>query len=247
MLDVDVLRATQRKVNQARSHDLPRARVDDVEPSGDVVLEKRVERDRLVETEVADADLITPERFRGNVFPGGPVHPVLDVGDREADLPPSCKNAVGSPREQRFVLVPDDRRLELVGRAGRRIGGRDELAGRDFDQVGECQDHRLPRNGLLRIAPVREDAGDAAFPSRRLDANEIADMDGAAGDHTVCTATPGMGLLHRIDRQSKWHIAPRLHCHGRVLIVGLQGGETDVVVAHVGLWLRCSGLRWPRV
>ena len=65
---MDVLRAAQRKVQQARADRCVGHAVDQDEAAGVAVLVVRVERDRLVERQVADADLVEFERLGRQVL-----------------------------------------------------------------------------------------------------------------------------------------------------------------------------------
>ena len=59
---------------------------------------------------------------------------------------------VAAAAQQRLVAHPDDRGLELVRHLGRRVGGRDHVAARDVDLVGEGESDRLPGDGLRQVA-----------------------------------------------------------------------------------------------
>ena len=62
-LPVDVLRAAQREVQQPRADRVVGQPVDQDEAAGVAVLRVGIERDRLVEIEVADADLVQMQRL----------------------------------------------------------------------------------------------------------------------------------------------------------------------------------------
>ena len=68
VLPVDVVRAPQREVQQAGTDRVLGELVDDDEPAGVAVVGVRVERDRAIEAEVADADLVELERVGGEVL-----------------------------------------------------------------------------------------------------------------------------------------------------------------------------------
>src|SRR3546814_18931446 len=87
---------------------------------------------------------------------------------------------IGTARDHRFVSHPDERRLELVGRLGRRVGCRDDIAARAVDLVRERQRDRLARNRLFKIAVERDDAVDRRRLAARTDATRVPGPDLAA-------------------------------------------------------------------
>src|SRR5215469_14912369 len=67
-LPVHVLRAPQREMNQPRSHRRIADAVDEDEAAKGAVARVRLERDRLVELDLADADVVELEALRGRVL-----------------------------------------------------------------------------------------------------------------------------------------------------------------------------------
>ena len=50
--------------------------------------------------------------------------------------------------------------LELVGHFGRIVGRYDDVAARGVDLIGQRQRDGLARNGFVKVASGRDDAGD---------------------------------------------------------------------------------------
>jgi hypothetical protein len=153
-LPVDVLRAAQREVQHAGADGLVAQPVDDDEAAHVAVLRVGVERDRAIEREHAHAGLVELQRLGGEVLERVDVDQVLRRGDRGAERARAELDQVRAARQQRLLAHPDHVRLELVGEAGRIVGGADHVAAADVDLVGEGQRDglavRRPRAGRRR-------------------------------------------------------------------------------------------------
>ena len=102
--------------------------VDKNECAGRLVFRVRVERNRRLCRDVADADLVQFQRLRGLAGKGIDVDTVLQIGDRSVGLVRLCSQNVGSPRQQRLLVEPDDLRRELVGHLGPPAGRNQHVA-----------------------------------------------------------------------------------------------------------------------
>jgi hypothetical protein len=149
---VDVGRTAQREVDGAAGNGRIRLAVDQDETTERLVFRIRLERDRLVEVEVAVADLVEFQALGREVLLGVHVDLVLDLGDRRrhgarADLDP-----VRATRQQRRVIHPQQVRGELVGDFGRALRGGDHVAAADIDFVLQRERDRLAFVRALQLA-----------------------------------------------------------------------------------------------
>src|SRR5450759_2793474 len=84
-LPVDVLRTAQRKVQETGGDRVVGQAVDQDEAAGIAIFRVRIEGNRLVEMQVAYADLVQMQRLRRQVFEGVDVDFVLRCGDGHPD------------------------------------------------------------------------------------------------------------------------------------------------------------------
>ena len=166
-----------------------------------------LERDRLVEVEVAVGDLVEFEVLGGQVFLRVDVDLVLDLGHRRADRARAELQPVRAPRQQRVFAHPQQVRGELVGDLRRTLRAGDHVAAADVEFVGERQRDRLrrPRRGRGRR---RRSTMRATFERR---------PDGSA---TIVVAGPHLARGNRAGEAAEirpWSVrSGRLtHCTGR--------------------------------
>jgi hypothetical protein len=161
----------------------------------------RVERDRLVEREVADADLVQRERLRGEMLERVDVDLVFRLRDRRGDLLRADLDPVRAPRQHRLVRHPDDRRLELVRNAGQRFGLGEHVAAAHVDLVLERQRDRLAGDCLGKIAVHRHEPHYLALASRRQHADLVAGLHRAAHYRAREPAEVEVGPVDPLHRQ----------------------------------------------
>src|SRR4051812_16219625 len=77
VLGMDVVRAAQREVQHARADGLIGEAIDDDKAAGVAVMRIRIERDRLVELELANADFVQLELLRRDMLERIHIDPVL--------------------------------------------------------------------------------------------------------------------------------------------------------------------------
>jgi hypothetical protein len=99
---------------------------------------------------------------------------VTDVGDGGSDGVRADLEPVGPPGQQRLVVHPHERALELVGHLGGRGGCRDHVPARDIHLVGQHKGDGVSGLGLGQVAFTRDDAQDRALAPRGLHADALA-------------------------------------------------------------------------
>ena len=187
LVDVDRLpaqvgRAPQRVAQHPRADRVVGDAVDEDERARLAVVVVGVEGDLAVELEVADPDLVELELGRGEVLARVDVELVLQRRDRRGGDLRADPHQVVAPAVHRVVGHPHDRRLELVGDAGRGLGGRDHVAAAGVDLVGERERHGLAGDRGVEVAVVGHDPLDPAAAVARQHADLVAGAHGAAGD-----------------------------------------------------------------
>src|SRR5690606_35142931 len=143
VLPVHVVGAAQGEVQGAGGDGVVVLAVDQDESAKGAVLGVGRERDRLLQAEVAVADLVELQALGGQVLLGVHVDPVLDLADAGGNGAGADLQPVGSTGQQRGVAHPQHVGGELVGHRGRVAGGGDQVAAADVDLVGQGQGHRL--------------------------------------------------------------------------------------------------------
>ena len=171
LVDVDRLpahvgRAPQRVAQHPRADRVVGDAVDEDERARLAVVVVGVEGDRAVELEVADPDLVELELGRGEVLARVDVELVLERRDRRGGDLRADPHQVVAPAVHRVVGHPHHRRLELVGDAGRRVGGREHVAAAGVDLVGERERDGLAGDGGVEVAVVGHDPLDPCCACR---------------------------------------------------------------------------------
>ncbi len=153
------------------------------EAAGLAVGRVRIERDRPVERDVADADLVHLEHLGGKVLHRVDVDLVLRLGDGWRS-PSACRSSSGTAARAACARRSSRRCSPRTGRRLRPARSRPEItsAARDVDLVFERQRHRLAGHRHRLIAGQRDDRLDAALAPRRLRAHAVARLDAATRD-----------------------------------------------------------------
>ena len=199
-LPVDVLRAAQREMHQPGAHGRVGQAVDQDEAARIAVLGIRIERDRLIEREVADADLVQRERLRGEMLERVDVDLVLRLRDRRRDDFRADLHPVRASRQHRLVGHPDDRDVELVRDPGWPVGRREYVATAHVDLVLERDRDRLAGDRLLEIAVHRDDPRHPALAARGQHPQLLARHDDTAHDGAREAAEVEIGSIHPLHR-----------------------------------------------
>ncbi len=136
VLVVDVGGAAQREVDQARARGGVGGAVDQDEGAGVAVLGVGVEGDRRRGGEVAEADLVQPQRLGGIVLQRVDVDPVLQIRDRDGH---ELRRRSSSGRSGRAAAAPRSSRSR-----GRRTGPPPGAApsGRPAGRPARCRSRR---------------------------------------------------------------------------------------------------------
>ena len=208
VLYVDIVGAAQRELQHPGAHGLVGQPVDQDEAAGVAVLGVGVESNRLVELELADADLVQLELLCGEMLERVDVDLVLERRDRRGHGLRADLQQVAAPPQHRLVARPDDRGLELVRHLGRRVRGRDDVAARDVEFGGEGQRDRLARTGLREVPALGHDPRHAALLPGRLDPNAIAWLHDAARDGAREPAEVEMRAVDPLDGQAERQMLP---------------------------------------
>ncbi len=122
-LPMNVLGTTQSEAEQARADRVIGDLVDQDEAAGLAIVRVGIERDRAIETQIADADLVELQLLRGQMLHRVDVHLVLRRRDAAGDGARAELDQIRTAGKHRFLVHPDDGRLELIGNRRRR-GGR---------------------------------------------------------------------------------------------------------------------------
>ncbi len=173
-LPVDVVGPAQGEVQQPGGDGGVGEPVDEDEAAHVAVLDVGVERDRSVEAEVADADLVELEGPGRGVLQRGDVDLVLGVGHCGGDRAGAELEQVRPAREELLLGHPHEVALELVGDPGGRGRRDDDVAAGDVDLVGEGEGDGLAGGRLLEVALGGDDAGDGRFATRWQHADGVA-------------------------------------------------------------------------
>ncbi len=210
---------------------------------GVAVLGVGVEGDRLVERQVAHADLVQGQRLCGQVLERVDVDLVLGLGDGRRGLLRADLDPVRAAREHRVVAHPDDGRLELVGHTRRGIGAREHVAAAGVDLVFERDGHGLTGDRARKVPAHGDHAGDAAFARRREDPHLVTGGDRAAHDR-ACEAAEvqvrAVDPLHRQPERRMRHVVldrnslEVTHQRRPVIPGHLRASILDVVAAQPG-------------
>ena len=202
-LPVDVVRAAQREMQHARADRRIRHAIDQDEAAEVVIVRIGRERQWTIQRDVADADRVQAERLAGQMLHRVHADLVLLAGDRCGHRGSTGLEPVRAARQHRVIVHPDDRRLELVRDLERIRGGRDHVAARAVDLVGERQRDRLTRDGLLEVSIERDDAGHGRGAAGGQDADRVAGTNPAARDETREAAEIEVRPIHPLHRHAE--------------------------------------------
>ena len=134
----------------------------------------RDERDGAIERQLADPDIIELEPLGREPFPGARIDPVLERIHAGARALRAELEIVLATGQQRFVVHPHQRRLELVGHLERRLGVYQHVPTPDVDLAVGHHRHRLTGDGLGQISGERDEPRYPGLEPRTLDAQAIA-------------------------------------------------------------------------
>jgi len=126
--------------------------VEEDEPARVPVVGVRVVGHDAVGCKVAQSDFVCLELFGRGVAQRVHIHPVPERGDAAAHRARADPHPVGAAGHERFLVRPDEERLELVGNRRGGVGTRDQIARARFDLVLQDQRRRLARPRGLQLA-----------------------------------------------------------------------------------------------
>ena len=203
MLQVHVGGAAQCEIDHAGGDRLVGEAIDQNERAGLAVLGVRIERQRPRNGHVANADLVELERLRGKLRQGVDVEPVVEIGNgcrhgRVIDL-----HQIGAPGQQLVVGHPDQVSGELVGDLRTVAHGRQHVATRDIDLVGERDGDRISRLGTVEFAAGTDDRPDLRTPPGGERGNLVAGPGAAADDRAGKTAEIEVRPVDPLDRHAE--------------------------------------------
>lgn len=202
-LPMHVGRAPQRKADHAGGNGAVAQLVDQDEPAEIAVFGVRLERDRPVRGNVDGADGIELQRLRRQVLHRVDVDLVLGLGDGGGRALRAHHHPIRTARQHRRLVHPDQRRLELIGRLHRAIGGREDIAARAVDLVGKADRDGLAGHGLGEIPVEGCDPADGRRLSRGQHADRILNSHRAAGDQARETAEIQVGPINPLNRHAE--------------------------------------------
>ena len=213
-LPMHVLRPAQRMMNQSGRDRRVGFAIDQDEATQRRALRIGLEHDALVGEHLGDADVVEFQRLRGQMRLRVDVDDISRRLHARAHRPRADLQPIAAARHQRRVGQPDDRRLELVRRFGRRIGSRDHVAARAIHLVGQHHSHRFAGLCRLTVAIERHDPCDLRRLARGHDPHRIAHRDATAGDR------PGKATEIEVRPVNPLHRQPERARRGTVGVDG---------------------------
>ena len=173
-LPTDIACAMQREVQQAESRRALCRPIDQYETTELAVSGMRGERDEAIEGQLADPDIIELEPLGREPLIGTRVDAVLERVHAGARALRAELEIVLTTGQQRLVIHPHQRRLELVGHLERCPSTDQQIPTPDIDLAVGHHRHRLTGDGLGHIAVERDEPRYPGLGSRALDAQAIA-------------------------------------------------------------------------
>ena len=242
VLPVDVLRAAQGEVEEARAHRGMALAIDQDAAAEFAAARIGLEGDGLVQAQVAYPDLVQRQALGGQVLLRVHVHAVLDLGDRGHDRARAELEPVGTPRQQRLLAQPQQVAGELVGHLRWRGGRSQHVAAADVDLVGEGERHRLAGDRAVHIAVGSEHARHARAPRRRQHHHLLAHAHAALGQGASEAAEVLVRTVHPLHRQAERSLAHavgnghgfQVFKQGRAVVPGRALAARGEVVAAQG-------------
>ncbi len=211
--------------------------VDQDKAAGIADLLIRVERHRIGEAQLAQADLVELELAGGQLVELVDLDAVADGLHLTATLLGGQLDVVDPTWLQGRLPHPDDMGQQVLGHL-RTVGGiHQQVAAADIDLVGEGDGDGLPRQGVLQIPVEGDDAGHRALLARRQHSKPVAHPQDAGGERPREATKIEVGAVHILHRQAH-RMALQLALHFRRLQQGKQGfplipGQLVALVDHV--------------
>ena len=231
---MDVVRATQRDVDQAGRDRVIRQAIDEDDAAQVAVVRIGFQDHGPIQLQRAHPDLVEVQGLGGRVLERVDIHLVAEPRHRRRRHGRAHLHQVGATLRHRLLVHPDEGGFELVGDGRGRVGGGDDVAPAHVDVVGQRQRHALAGHRDRLVAVGRDDARDARLASRRQHAHAIARAHGAAHHGAGIATELGVRAGHQLDRHAEGA--------GRRLVADLDGLQmTDqtgaVVPGHGGAML----------
>ena len=130
---MNVVRATQCKLQQPGTDGVVAESVDEYKATGLAVLAVRVEGDAAIQAQVADADLVEFQLLGSQVLKGVDVDLVARRGDGRRHGTRAHLQQVRATRQHRLFMHPDQRRLKLIGHTGWMFCRNQQVTAADID------------------------------------------------------------------------------------------------------------------
>ncbi len=211
--------------------------VDQDKAAGIADLLIRVERHRIGEAQLAQADLVELELACGQLVELVDLDAVADSLHLTATLLGGQLDVVDPARLQGLLPHPDDMGQQVLGHL-RTVGGiHQQVAAADVDFIREGDRDGLTRQGVLQIAVEGDDAGHRALFAGRQHSEAVADPQNAGGQSAREAAKIEVGAVHVLHWQAH-RVALQLALHLGRLQQGEQGlalipGQLVALVDHV--------------
>ncbi|CAB4807170.1 unannotated protein [freshwater metagenome] len=126
-----IVGTTKRKVQESRCHRCVRESIDEYESAHIAVLAIRIERDRTIKIDIADADLVQFECSGRNMFKSVDVHFVLGLRKRRIHCARSDLQEIRPTGKHLVIIHPDNVRFELICNCGWSERGREHITTAD--------------------------------------------------------------------------------------------------------------------
>src|SRR5215469_12060786 len=123
--------------------------VDQDESAGVATNRVWIKSDRRRRRQIAEPDLVEPERSVCQMRQGLDIDAMLERGDGGRHGARSDFEQIGAARDERLVAHPDNMRGELVDTFGRLVGIREEITTRNIDIAFESKGDRIALSGAI--------------------------------------------------------------------------------------------------
>ena len=237
-LPVHVLRAAQGKVQHAGAHGVVGEAVDHDEAAQVAVLRIGFEHHRLIQVQVAHADLVQLQRARGQVLQRVDVDLVLGLCHRRAHRACAELEQIGAAGQHGLFVHPHQRGFKLIRHGGLVFSAHQYVPAADVDLVFQRERDGLAAHRLraVTIGTVgTDDAGHAALAAGGQRAQPVTHAHFTRADGARKAAEIQVGAVDPLHRQ-----AERLLLRGRTVdrhVFQVRHQRRALVPRRVAAWL----------